>query len=96
MCPRLHLVRRDDGNTLVELMVASMVLVLGVLGAFALLDGANRTTVSNNGRIGATNLGRELLENARWGGLRRASRRPGCSPRCAPRWATRPRRCRGP
>ena len=65
MCPRLHLVRRDDGNTLVELMVASMVLVLGVLGAFALLDGANRTTVSNNGRIGATNLGRELLENAR-------------------------------
>lgn len=65
MCPRLHPVRRDDGNTLVELMVASLVLVLGVLGAFALLDGANRTTVNNNGRIGATNLARELLEDAR-------------------------------
>jgi hypothetical protein len=65
MCPRLPPVRRDDGNTLVELMVASLVLVLGVLGAFALLDGANRTTVNNNGRIGATNLARELLEDAR-------------------------------
>ena len=34
-------------------------------GAFALLNGANRTTTTNNARMGATNLARELLEDAR-------------------------------
>ena len=58
-------VRDESGYTLVELLVAALVLVLGVLGSFALLDGANRTTVSNNARMGATNLAREILENAR-------------------------------
>ena len=39
--------------------------MLGALGAFALLDGANKTTVSNNARMGGTNLAREILEDAR-------------------------------
>src|SRR5215210_2788910 len=55
----------ERGYTLVELMVASLVLVIGVLGTFSLLDGANRTTVTNNARMGATNLAREVLEDAR-------------------------------
>lgn len=55
----------EAGYTLVELLVAATVLVMGALGAFALLDGANRTTVSNNARMGATNLAREILEDAR-------------------------------
>jgi len=58
-------VRDESGYTLVELLVAAIVLILGVLGSFALLDGANKTTVSNNARMGATNLSREILENAR-------------------------------
>jgi type II secretory pathway pseudopilin PulG len=55
----------ERGYTLVELMVAALVLVIGVLGTFTLLDGANRTTVTNNARLGATNLAREVLEDAR-------------------------------
>jgi type II secretory pathway pseudopilin PulG len=55
----------ERGYTLVELMVAATVLILGSLGAFSLLNGANRTTVSNNARMGATNLAREILETAR-------------------------------
>jgi hypothetical protein len=55
----------QEGQTLVELLVAAFVLVVGVLGVFALLDGANATTVTNNVRVGATNLARELLEDAR-------------------------------
>ena len=53
------------GFTLVELMVSCMVLAVGVLGAFILLDTANRTISSNNGRVAGTNLARELSEYAR-------------------------------
>ena len=55
----------ERGYTLVELLVAAFVLVVGMAGAFALLNGANRTTTTNNARMGATNLARELLEDAR-------------------------------
>ena len=53
------------GFTLVELMAACMVLAIGVLGAFTLLDTANKTISSNNGRVAGTNLTRELSEYAR-------------------------------
>ena len=53
------------GYTLVELLVAAFVLVIGMAGAFALLNGANRSSTTNNARMGATNLARELLEDAR-------------------------------
>src|SRR3954452_24433226 len=55
----------EGGYTLVELMVASIVLVIGMAGAFTLLSGAGKTTVTNNARMGATNLARELIEDAR-------------------------------
>jgi prepilin-type N-terminal cleavage/methylation domain-containing protein len=55
----------ERGYTLVELMVAAIVLVIGMAGAFTLLNGANRTSVTNNARMGATNLAREVLEDAR-------------------------------
>jgi prepilin-type N-terminal cleavage/methylation domain-containing protein len=55
----------ERGYTLVELLVAAFVLVVGMAGAFALLNGANQSTVTNNARMGATNLARELLEDAR-------------------------------
>jgi prepilin-type N-terminal cleavage/methylation domain-containing protein len=55
----------ERGYTLVELLVASFVLVVGMAGAFSLLNGANRASVTNNARMGANNLARELLEDAR-------------------------------
>ena len=55
----------EAGYTLIEVMMAAMVLAIGVIGAFALLDSANRTISTNNGRTGATNLAREVAEYAR-------------------------------
>jgi len=55
----------ERGFTLVELLVAAVVLVIGMAGAFTLLSGADKTTVTNNARMGATNLAREILEDAR-------------------------------
>jgi prepilin-type N-terminal cleavage/methylation domain-containing protein len=60
--PRLS---SQAGFTLIELMAACLVLAVGVLGSFTLLDTANKTLSSNNGRIGATNLAREVTEYAR-------------------------------
>ncbi len=63
--------RRDRGTsleagfTLVEVMVAMMVLLIGILGVLGLLTGALNTTASNNERVGATNLARELVESTR-------------------------------
>lgn len=60
--PRLA---QADGFTLVEVMVAGVLLVVGMLGVLSLLSGALRTTTSNSERVGATNLARELIEATR-------------------------------
>ncbi len=61
---RLRL-RDSAGFTLVEVMVAALILIVGAGAAFALIDSANRAVTSNAARSGATNLGRELTEYAR-------------------------------
>jgi prepilin-type N-terminal cleavage/methylation domain-containing protein len=61
---RLRL-RDSSGFTLIEVMVAALILVVGAGAAFALIDSANRAVTSNAARSGATNLGRELTEYAR-------------------------------
>ena len=55
----------ESGFTLVEVLVAATILIVGVFGSVTLVDGANRTTVSTRAREGATNLARELVEDAR-------------------------------
>jgi prepilin-type N-terminal cleavage/methylation domain-containing protein len=55
----------QDGYTLVELLVAASVLLVGVLGAVQLIDGANARGISTRAREGGTNLQRELAERAR-------------------------------
>jgi type II secretory pathway pseudopilin PulG len=53
------------GFTLVEVLVASMILMIGMIATFAMLDSANGTLDNNNARVGASNLARELTEYAR-------------------------------
>lgn len=54
-----------EGFTLVEVLVAMAVLLVGVLGTLALIDRANATTVTTRSREAAVNVARELVEAAR-------------------------------
>jgi Tfp pilus assembly protein PilV len=55
----------ERGFSLVELMVASLVLVTGVLATMTMIDGANRRITETRGREAATNLAREVIEATR-------------------------------
>jgi prepilin-type N-terminal cleavage/methylation domain-containing protein len=55
----------ESGFTLVEILVAISILLVGVLGVTTLVNVSNRTTVVNNSRQGATNLMRRVLETSR-------------------------------
>jgi hypothetical protein len=56
---------REEGFTIVEGVVAGLVLVVGLLGVLTLLTGSLRGTAANNSRVAATNLTRELIEATR-------------------------------
>jgi prepilin-type N-terminal cleavage/methylation domain-containing protein len=58
-------IRDEGGMTLVEVMVAMVVLVIGALGVLSMLDTGNQVTRENLARDGATALAREQLERAR-------------------------------
>jgi prepilin-type N-terminal cleavage/methylation domain-containing protein len=58
-------IARAEGFTLIEVIAAMFVLLIGVLGALALIDRANATTVSTRTREAAINTARELIEAAR-------------------------------
>jgi Prokaryotic N-terminal methylation motif len=55
----------EDGLTLVEVMVAIVVLLVGVLGTVTMIDGANALTSRTKAREGGTALARSVLEIAR-------------------------------
>ena len=57
--------RDSSGFSLVEVMIAALILVMGAGAAFSLIDSANRSVTSNSARVGGTNLARELTEFAR-------------------------------
>lgn len=57
--------RGEDGMTVVEVMVASMLLLMGILAVLSTYTGALTTTTTSNTRVAATNLARELVETAR-------------------------------
>lgn len=57
--------KAQAGFTIVEVAVASLMLIVGVLGTVALIDSANARTSSTRSQEAATNLGRELTEAAR-------------------------------
>src|SRR4051794_14176939 len=56
---------RENGSTLVEIMVAIFVLLVGVLGSVTLVDAANRTTSTTRARESATTPPRSVPEAAR-------------------------------
>jgi prepilin-type N-terminal cleavage/methylation domain-containing protein len=57
--------RDSSGFSLVEVMVAALILLIGAGAAFSLIQSANRSVTSNSARVGATNLAREITEYAR-------------------------------
>lgn len=57
--------RAQHGFTLIEVLVAAMVLVVGLLAMLGMLIVANKTTQTNRVRQQATNVAREVIENVR-------------------------------
>ena len=57
--------RSEAGFSLVELLAAVLFLLIGMGGVITMLNTANRVTTTNNARIGANNLTRELMEQVR-------------------------------
>jgi prepilin-type N-terminal cleavage/methylation domain-containing protein len=58
--------RSDDrGFTLVEVLVAILILLVGVLGVVAMVDGANAVTSKTKAREGGTNIARSVIEVSR-------------------------------
>jgi Tfp pilus assembly protein PilV len=57
--------REQDGFTLVEVLVATLVLVAGLLTTFLMLDLALHSSSSVRGREGAVTLARQITEDAR-------------------------------
>lgn len=55
----------ERGFTLFEVLIAAVVLAIGLLGLFGLLDTSVKATASTRAREGATNLARQIIEDAR-------------------------------
>src|SRR5829696_8059399 len=62
---RALLFREESGYSLVEVLIAIVLLTVGILGTVALVDNANLRTSDTKGREGATSLVRELVESSR-------------------------------
>jgi prepilin-type N-terminal cleavage/methylation domain-containing protein len=54
----------EAGFTLIEVLVAAIVLAVGITGLFALIDSSVKASFSTRAREGATSLARQILEDA--------------------------------
>lgn len=61
----IHPASRESGFTIVEVMVAILILLIGVLSTLALVDNGLSSTRRTTAREQATNLARELVERSR-------------------------------
>jgi Tfp pilus assembly protein PilV len=57
--------RRQEGFTIVEVLLAMVLLVVGVLGMLVMVEGSFTSTSRTTAREGATNLVREVIERSR-------------------------------
>jgi type IV pilus assembly protein PilV len=57
--------RGERGFTLIEVLVAAMVLIVGLLALLGIMDVASHATDTNRVRQAATNVAREVVENVR-------------------------------
>jgi prepilin-type N-terminal cleavage/methylation domain-containing protein len=62
---RVDALRHQAGFTIIEVLIAMFVLLLGVLATTTLLNTANAETERNQARNGATNLVRDIIEASR-------------------------------
>lgn len=58
-------VRSETGFTLIETLMAAVILVVGLVGLLGLIDVSVKASALTRAREGATNLGREIIEDAR-------------------------------
>jgi Tfp pilus assembly protein PilV len=58
-------VSSEAGFTLIETLMAAVILVVGLVGLFGLIDISVKASASTRGREGATSLGRQIIEDAR-------------------------------
>jgi Tfp pilus assembly protein PilV len=61
----LNRLRQQSGLSLVETLVSAVVMLTGLMGTFLLVDVADNSSNRSRAREGATNIAREVLENAR-------------------------------
>lgn len=55
----------EAGFSIIEVLVAIILLVVGILGALVMIDSANGTTLANEARTSGVNLAREVAEGSR-------------------------------
>ncbi len=55
----------EAGFTLIEALMAAVILIVGLVGLLGLLDVSVRASASTRAREGATSLGRQIIEDAR-------------------------------
>jgi prepilin-type N-terminal cleavage/methylation domain-containing protein len=55
----------EHGFTLIEVLVGIVLLLVGVLGVVAIVDGANAVTSKTKAREGGTNIARSIIEVSR-------------------------------
>lgn len=60
-----HAIHDDRGFTIVEVLVAAVILLVGMLGVATMVNQSNATTTSNKAREQGLALARDLLESAR-------------------------------
>jgi Tfp pilus assembly protein PilV len=65
ICSRLPPPASEEGLTLVEVLIATIVLAVGIVGTFGMLNTATKTSAQTHDREGAVSLAREILEDAR-------------------------------
>lgn len=58
-------VRREDGFTVFEALIASVVMVIGLVALLGMLDATVKASFQTRAREGAVNLARQVLESAR-------------------------------